>query len=170
MKSLIYRLIFCFLVIWITGCKKETTVEPASDHFSTWFEILPAGLPVPLKTYYNNSPQNVTIDADSIVIKRAGLYRFEGNLYVIATRSNPAYPVHYEMWMEVKQPLQQYKLSWGATTIGTSRYDVGGSDFSIDVYLAANSTIKLRKFFQNALPGEDNSLINGNFGGYRQGK
>lgn len=169
MKSSTGTLILCFLLWICSSCKKET-IETASDHFSSWFEILPTGTPIPLKTYYNNSPQNITIDTDSIVIKREGLYHFEGALYILATRLNPGYPVQYQMWMEVKQPLQEYKLSWGATTINSSRSDVGGSTFSIDVHLEANSTIKLKKFFQNALTGPDESLINGNFSGYRVGK
>jgi hypothetical protein len=165
MKFIIRIFIFCLFL----ACKKET-VEVSSGHFMTWFEILPAGLSVPLKTHYNNSTGNVTIDADSIIIKRAGHYRFEGALYIVAPRSNAAYPIHYEMWMEVKQPLQVYKLSWGATTNDGARNDIGGSSFTKDIYLETNSIIKLQKFFQNAVPGEGNSLINGNFGGYRIGK
>jgi hypothetical protein len=170
MKKTIRLLILavCTTAIF-ASCKKETKVEQDSDHFMTRFDLLSPGYPVPLNTDYNNSPQNVTINYDSIVFKRGGLYHFEGKLYIYARPSTPGVPSLYEMYMIVGPMFQEYNLCFGFTELVNPGGGVANPQFEMDIYLPPNTAIKIRKQLGSMVLTPGNAILQGHFGGYRKG-
>lgn len=160
------RILLAFAIVLSISCKKES-IEKDSCHFMTSIPMKTTAEPFTMIVEYNNEPQQMIIAGDSVIVKRAGLYRFSGNIYVLAERTNAANPVVYDFTMTVPHLGQVFRLCSGVTTRANTALDNGYSDFYWEIFLEANSSIILKKNFNNASPLSP--LVYGHFGGYRKG-
>lgn len=165
MKRLV--IVACIILSSITACKKETVREVStSDYFMTNTTGSRTKLYLELFPTYNVNPQNIIIDKDSIVIKKAGLYHFEGTHHFWLSRQNVSFPVYYDLSLEIHPSFDFYTLGSGTTQKQNDMRDVAGFSFALDIYMNDNTAIRLPQTYDNALAG---GSIYGTFGGYRKG-
>lgn len=167
MKKLVFVACVSLLLSGI-ACKKETIRESTT---SDWFMTNTTGfltkVYLDLFPTYNINPQNIIINKDSIVIKKAGLYHFEGTHHFSLFRQNPAFPVYYDLSLEIRPAINYYTVGSGAAEKRDNARDAVGLTFALDVYITENTTIRLINFYENVSIG---GSIFGTFGGYRKGE
>jgi hypothetical protein len=140
---------FFFAALFLMSCKKEIINDAGNNYFMIYLSNNSTGRLYISSTRYNESPQNIIVNEDSILIKQGGLYHFEGFISVgNATRNSPANPVYYELGMYLKARF--YTLAQGFTnTVGV--VDAGASHFSIDIPVDDNDGIHFVRTLQNSL-------------------
>lgn len=164
MKTITLLLCTILTIAINISCKKQV-VEQASDHFMVEVFALMSGNDVRLSVDYNNSGQNIIID-DSIVIKRAGLYHFEGKLFVQGTIINTAASGFCKMTFSIQPAGNIYDLCTVITTPIGGPSSAGEANYFMDIYLQANSRLHFRKRVQNLVT--TSGEIYGHFSGYRK--
>jgi hypothetical protein len=169
MKALLFVACLSFLLI-ATSCKKETQIirEISSDWFLTNTTGVRGDRYLDLATTYNVNPQNVVIGKDSVVIKKTGLYHFEGTHHFWLSRQDTSFPVFYDLTFEVQPIDLYYTVASGITEKQNATRDIAGFGFAFDLYVTENTTIKLAQFYNNA--ASSGGSIYGTFGGYRKGE
>lgn len=158
-------LLSAFLVIATNNSCRKQVVQQATDHFMLSVTALMSNNDVRLDVDYNNSGQNIIV-IDTILVKRAGLYHFEGKLFVQGTVINAAAAGFCKMTFTVFPDIKTYDLFTVFTTPIGGSASAGEANYSMDIYLQANSRIKLRKRIQNLVT--TSGEIYGHFGGYRK--
>lgn len=142
------RAIIIFLLV-IPGCKKEIVNDTGTNYFMIYLSNNASGRVTIASTRYNDNPQNIVINEDSIVFKQGGLYHFEGFILIAnATRSSASYPVSYDLTMYLKG--RAYTLVQGHTTASGST-DAGATNFSIDIPVQADDGIRLQRSINNII-------------------
>lgn len=167
MKTTTLLLNAIFVIAINSSCKKQV-VEQSSDHFfANMTTDISINARMTLETEYNNSNGNIVIDHDSIVVKRAGLYHFEGRLDIRCFVENPAAPGQFKLTLGVFPDGFTYYLCNVLTTITSSTNAIGQDGFSTDVYLRANTRVQVHRFLYN-INRMAGATINGHFSGYRK--
>jgi hypothetical protein len=167
MKHLVFVACLSLLLLGM-ACKKETVRESNSDWFMTNTTGFRNDLYIDLGTAYNINPQNIIITKDSIVIKKTGLYRFEGTHHFWLTRQDTTSAIFYSLSLEVQPADLHYTVASGVTQKQNATRDIAGITFALEMYITQNTTIKLAHFYNNA--SSTGGSIYGTFGGYRKGE
>lgn len=144
-------IIILFAAVFFTHCKKQTFInDTGTNYFMVAIQGTTSGGEKISATRYNENPQNVIIGEDSIIFKQAGLYHFEGNIYIDCLRINPSLAVNYALLIHVKD--RYFPVAHGFTDrVGGT--DAASSSFSIDVPVEANGGVYLRRSVDNGVSG-----------------
>jgi hypothetical protein len=158
------------ILLYATACKKEKEIirESSSDWFMTNTTGLRGKLYLELGATYNINPQNIIIGKDSVVIKKAGLYHFEGTHHFWLSRQDTLNPVFYDLTLEIQPGDLYYTVATGATQKLNNTRDIAGFTYALDLYMTENSTVKVAQFYNNAT--SSGGSIYGTFGGYKKGE
>jgi hypothetical protein len=150
----------------ITSCRKQVA-EQASHHFMASMTAEITGIRMTLETDYNHGNGDIVIGGDSIFVKRAGLYHLYGKLDLRCLVINPDVPGQFKIYIALVPGGLGYTLCNVLTTITGSTNATGEGNFSIDLYLEANTKIIVGKRLTNINTSAVHT-IDGYFGGYRK--